>query len=132
MEKESKIILLADDDQDDQELLREAFLITAPGAILNTVSFGKEVLDYLRNAGDENLPALIILDYNMPDLNGAEVLQKLYADARYQHIPTVIWSTSDATLYKELCEQHGAREYFHKPHKFEDILELTRQMMRYC
>lgn len=128
MDTPSKFILLADDDLDDQELLKEAFRQAVPLVRLEAVSFGKEVLAYLHNCDDTDLPALIVLDYNMPDMNGAEVLDQLCRHERFQHIPAVIWSTSNAYSYKEACKKNGAREYFQKPHQFEEMLLLCRQM----
>lgn len=132
MQKDPKIIILADDDIDDQELLKEAFLRTQPDVEVHTFSFGKEVIDYLGSAEKPNLPCLIVLDYNMPDLNGAEVLDILRQDGRFDKIPAVIWSTSNAVLYRELCKKKGAKEYFHKPHRFEEVLQVSQRMLDHC
>lgn len=128
MDTPSKFILLADDDLDDQELLKEAFRQAAPLVEVEAVSFGKDVLNYLHKCPDNNLPCLIVLDYNMPDMNGAQVLSQLCLHERFRHIPAVIWSTSNAYLYKEVCKKNGAREYFQKPHQFEEMIRLCRQM----
>ena len=69
MNMEEKIILVADDDLDDQEMLEEVFLGIEKDALIHTVSSAKEALEYLRNCVPTALPCLIILDYNMPDLN---------------------------------------------------------------
>ena len=128
MNTPSRFILLADDDLDDQELLKEAFHQAVPLVGVEAVSFGRDVLAYLNKCSDNNLPCLIVLDYNMPDMNGAQVLDQLLRHERFQHIPAVIWSTSNAYLYKEACKKNGAKEYFQKPHQFEEMIRLCRKM----
>ena len=65
-----KVIFIADDDADDRELLEEAILSIENNTVVHAASSGKEVLTHLQNSQDKDLPCLIILDYNMPDLNG--------------------------------------------------------------
>lgn len=132
MDNKSKIILLADDDLDDQELLEEAFLQLERDAAIHTVSSAKEVLAYLQSCTEKELPCLIVLDYNMPDFSGAEVLRLLASHEQYKNIPAIIWSTSDSQIYKNICEERGARFYFHKPANFKDIAIIARQMLQHC
>lgn len=127
-----KTILLADDDLDDQQLLEEALLHVEPTAEIHTVSSGLEVFDYLQNCCEENLPCLIILDYNMPHLSGAEVLEKLCQLKRFLSVPKIIWSTSDAPQYREICKDNGAAAYFHKPPSFEGMIILAERMLGIC
>ena len=65
-------IVLAEDDIDDQELLAEAFSEIDPSIRLYTFSTGKKFLNFLDALPDEEIPDLVILDYNIPELNGAE------------------------------------------------------------
>jgi CheY-like chemotaxis protein len=130
MEKDIIPILLADDDADDQELLIEAFSKTEPRVQIHTVHFGKDVITYLDTLAESQLPDLIILDYNMPDCNGVEVLRQLNLVPRYYRIPAVLWSTSNADFYRESAQQNGARDYFYKPHRFDDVVQLSKTMLR--
>lgn len=132
MSSQSKFILYADDDADDQELLKEAFLQLETSAKIYTVSSGKETLDFLQTTERNELPCLIVLDYNMPDLNGAEVLNRICRDTRYSKIPKVIWSTSNSSYYKQLCKEKGADYYFTKPQNFKDIKEMAGKMLQLC
>ncbi len=132
MTSKGKIILYADDDADDQELLKEAFLQLETSARVHIVSSGKETLDFLKTTHRNELPCLIVLDYNMPDLNGAEVLNKICGDTRYDKIPKIIWSTSNSDYYKQLCKEIGADYYFTKPQNFLDIKKFAGKMLELC
>lgn len=81
-------ILIADDDAEDLELIEEAILSFEPNAQLHMVNDGKAAVDYLATLQDHNLPALIILDYNMPQLKGSEVLLHLGTQSRYNAVPS--------------------------------------------
>ena len=132
MNSPDKIIVVADDDLDDQELLQEVLLEIEKDAQVLTFSAGKEVLEYLQNCESKKRPCLIILDYNMPDLNGAQVTEIIYRDESYRQVPVLVWSTSNSPIYRLECEQKGARQYFYKPHDFEQIIEMAKQMLSYC
>lgn len=123
--------LLADDDADDQQLLAEALQRTNPHIILRAVSSVREALAYLKDHSSE-LPQLLIVDYNMPDYTGAEFLDILAAHPAYRNIPVVIWSTSDAEMFKSVCEQKGALQYFKKPEQFSDLLILSEALMQFA
>ena len=130
--KEPLHVLLADDDSDDLELLEEAFMGLESTVIIKKVSSGKEALTYLNSCSVEKLPCLVILDYNMHDLTGVEVLKKLYQNPEFKSIPVIIWSTSNAAVYKELSMKEGAIKYFEKPSNFEGIKKLALEMFNFC
>lgn len=125
-------ILLADDDPDDQELIINAFSKVSPAFNLHIVNDGKEALEFLSSSSDSKLPCLIVLDYNMPELNGAEVLQKLRNNKRYENIPKVVLSTSNNPVYIEDCLVKGANAYRVKPDNFNQLVLLAQEMMKFC
>ena len=129
MTLKQKIILFADDDLDDQELLKEAFLKIDDELIIHTESTGKEGLSFLENCTDEDLPDLIILDYNIPDMNGAEIFESINSNTRYRNIVKVVWSTSNSPLYRQICKDAGIDHYFEKPQRYQDILKLGQTML---
>jgi CheY-like chemotaxis protein len=132
MPEKQKFILVADDDQEDIELLSEAILQLECDAQLHTVTDGSMVIDYLNKISDGQLPSLIVLDYNMPNMNGAEVLEHLNNDPRYQKIPKVIWSTSNNSSYVKQCLEKGASSYFVKPATSKTLQEQAEQMLKMC
>lgn len=132
MPQQQKFILLADDDQEDLELLTEVILEIEKDTRLHTVNNGSMVLDFLQKAKDDELPSLIVLDYNMPNMNGAEVLEHLCKDERYQKIPKIIWSTSNNSSYIKECMEKGATTYFVKPATHKNLQEQAAQMLKMC
>ncbi len=120
-------ILIADDDDEDLELIEEAIRSVAPTAVVHMVKDGKAVLKFLDSQNGESLPGLVILDYNMPELNGAEVLSLIAQRGLYGAIPKVILSTSSAPLYIQECKKNGAAGFFTKPNtKVEFDLLVSR------
>jgi CheY-like chemotaxis protein len=126
----SRFILLGEDDIDDEELLKEVFTAVDPSYHLVFVNNGRKVLSTLTEM--ENLPCLIILDYNMPTLNGAEILKELQNNTRFKDIPKIIWSTSNSDTYKTHCLQLGARDYVIKPTSMQGLTEIARYMLSFC
>jgi CheY-like chemotaxis protein len=129
MNKKPATILFADDDLEDQEHLRDILLEIEPGLQLVTVRNGAEVIAWLDKCEAANLPSLIILDFNMPLLNGLEVLVKMRREEKFTHIPKVIYSTSDTSFHMEMCLQAGAKQYFVKPVDRNDLVAIARQMI---
>ncbi|MGN6438243.1 MAG: response regulator [Agriterribacter sp.] len=125
-------LLVGEDDIDDQEMLKEIFAENFPLYRLVFMTNGHELLEYTVDLQNENLPCLILLDYNMPGLNGAEILKELSTDDRYRNIPRIIWSTSGADTYKALCIEHGANDYVVKPSTIKGLIEICRYFLSHC
>jgi CheY-like chemotaxis protein len=130
--RENYTILLAEDDPDDQELIIHAFTELSPSFKLHIVNDGQEAIDFLSSTSDSKLPCLIVLDYNMPELNGAQVLQKLTNNKRYEHIPKIILSTSGNPRYIQDCLHKGAHAYRVKPDNFPELIVLAKEMLEMC
>jgi CheY-like chemotaxis protein len=128
----TKVILLADDDPEDQELLEEEILKLEPLAQIQKVDSGKEALNYLLTCSDIDLPCLIILDYAMPVLNAAEVLEQIANRARLQHIPKVVWSSSRQPEHVQSCRDKGAIDYFVKPNRMAELTVIAKKMLDLC
>lgn len=129
---EYKCILLADDDQEDRELIADAFAEIGMPDSIHFVEDGEAALGYLEGLSQTDLPSLIILDLNMPKLNGTQTLRALKADHRYKDITVVIYSTSINPLEKEACLLAGAHSYVTKPLLYKESLETARNFQRLC
>jgi CheY-like chemotaxis protein len=115
-----KNLLLIDDDEDDHE-----FFIEAVKDIDSTISCtgyfdGEKALKLLR-ASEAPLPDLIILDTNMPKLNGRQILAELKKDPKLKMIPVIMYSTFFASTDNDELAKLGAAHYLPKPSKFEDF-----------
>ena len=125
-------VLVADDDVEDSELLEEAILNIEPQAQVKHVLNGKKVIEFLNNCSHSELPCLIILDYNMPEMTGAQVLKWLCSQSRYERIPKVILSTSKSDAHINECKGNGALDYFVKPFSMTELEILTQKMLSLC
>lgn len=125
-------ILIADDDPEDLELVEEAILNAAPEAELHKFTSSITAIEYLDRASDASLPQLIILDYNMPELNGAWFLAAIKMKDRYRRIPKVVLSTSDAPLHIDECMRNGATEYIIKPDNMQALWALGKRLLNIC
>ncbi|MEO7982661.1 MAG: response regulator [Bacteroidota bacterium] len=128
----SKFILLGEDDPDDQEMLKEVFSSIDKSFILFFVNNGKEVLSALEKLKNDQMPCLIILDYNMPGLNGADILKEIGENNRYRTIPKIVWSTSDSDKFKKVCLEMGATDYVLKPSNVMDLEKIARYLLSVC
>lgn len=122
-------ILIADDDAEDLELMEEVIREVAPATELLKFSNGRMAQQYLESAATSALPGLVILDYNMPELNGAEVLLYMQNQDRLNTIPRVVLSTSSSSYSRRECLANGAREYIVKPDNINDLRILAHRLV---
>ena len=127
-----KFILLGEDDIDDQELLKEVFQSIDESFGIVPINNGKKLISYLSNLHDHSLPCVLILDYNMPELNGAQILEILKTQKRFDNIPKIIWSTSNSSDCKALCLKNGADDYIVKPSNMAHLVEVAKHMLSFC
>jgi len=128
----SKFILLGEDDADDQEMLKEVFASIDVSFTLFFVNNGSEILSALGKLKGDQMPCLIVLDYNMPGLNGADILRELSTNEGYKNIPKVVWSTSGSEKFRSLCLELGAIDYVMKPNNVTDLEKIARYMLSLC
>jgi CheY-like chemotaxis protein len=129
-------ILMADDDADDRELAREALAESRVLNDLHAVGDGAELLDFLRHQGryehqDTPRPDLILLDLNMPKLDGREALGVLKNDPKLRSIPVVILTTSRAEEDVARSYDLGANSFISKPVTFVGLVDVMRELGRY-
>ncbi len=130
-------ILLADDDLDDCLLAQDALRESRLSNDLRLVHDGEALLDYLFQRGAYSAPGaaprpgVILLDLNMPLMDGREALAQIKANPDLRRIPVVVLTTSqsDADIYKSY--DLGASSYISKPVTFSALVELLQGLGRY-
>ncbi len=120
-------ILMADDDADDRMLAERALRKGFPqSTVFRTVADGEELLAYLRGAPAEERPDLVLLDLNMPRMDGREALRAIKADADLCRIPVVVLTTSQAEQDVIRSYELGVNAFVTKPVTFEKLVEAMR------
>lgn len=125
-------VLIVDDDNEDLELMESSMLSTGQDVKLSLLPGGELVFKYLDNQPDSQLPGLMVIDYNMPAINGAQVVLKLNKIQRYRSIPKFILSTSNSEHHIRECMDNGADGYFVKPDTKPDLDKLAEKLLSYC
>jgi CheY-like chemotaxis protein len=125
-------ILLADDDAEDQTIMRDAVASLGSPDVLWFVSNGQQALQLLEENIAIGVPCLIVLDLNMPKMSGTQTLTTLKSDARFRQIPVIIYSTSINPLEKEKCLSLGAHSYITKPLSFKESVDTAKTFLQFC
>lgn len=138
MTRETPItVLMVDDDGDDRLLVRDAFRSGGFDTDLRFVADGEELFRYLRregqyaNAARSPRPGLILMDLNMPRMDGREALGRIKSDPALRGIPVVVMTTSDQAADVAACYDSGANSYITKPITFAGLVEVMRGLGRY-
>lgn len=135
--KETLVILMADDDDDDILLAQKAL---EKGKLLNplyTVHNGEELLDYLLRRGEFTdpvkapRPGVILLDLNMPRMDGREALKELKSHEELREIPVVVFTTSKAEEDIYRSYKLGVNSFITKPVTFENLIEVMQMLGKY-
>ncbi len=135
MQNPAFVVLMADDDEDDCLLVESAFQDMGIAHVLRFVEDGQELLDYLYNEGDfadpekSPRPDLILLDLNMPRIDGREALARIKSDPQLKNIPVLILTTSREERDIALSKHAGASSFLSKPEEFAD---LTDTLEKFC
>jgi len=128
------VILMADDDEDDQLMARDAFETNRLHNVLYFVKDGIELMDYLRRQGNFSdpstspRPGLILLDLNMPLMDGREALKEIKSDPELHSIPIVVLTTSSAEEDIIKTYEYGVNSFITKPVTFQGLVEAIKQI----
>ena len=126
------LVLYADDDQDDLQLIKDAFSKYSETVRLLTFEDGASILNYIKKLTSfEPLPCLIILDINMPGMNGKEVLRRIRQIHEYQEVPIVLFSTSTLPSEADFAMSFGAG-FVTKPLYTQQIDQLVEYIIQNC
>lgn len=128
-------VLIVEDNEDDYEATRRSFM---KNHFINPLSWSRsaeEALRVLRSAdalgGEGAMPDLILLDLNMPGMDGREFLEIIKAEEHLKSIPVVVLTTSSDASDIERCYQLGASTYIQKPVSFDGLTQAVRTMKDY-
>ena len=127
-------LLVVEDNDDDFLFTERAFKKSKFANPLVRTRNGEEALDYLYQRGqfaDAARPAMMLLDLNMPGINGYTVLEKIKSDASLRSIPVVVLTTSDDPRDIEKCYDIGANSYVHKPVDLPGFIEAIARLKDY-
>ena len=133
------VLLVAEDSENDRLIIEEVCREAGIQAELRFVEDGEDLLDYLRRSGiyaagsgrDAPSPSVVLLDINMPKLNGHEVMREIRADARLRTLPVVALSTSDSPRQITQAYALGVNSFLTKPARFQDFVDLMRRFAAY-
>jgi CheY-like chemotaxis protein len=120
-------IFIADDDSDDVYFVERAIRQLGMNISLKHFINGRELLRELHNV-KEDLPDLVVLDLNMPVMDGKETLKEIRQNGSLDTLPVIILSTSTYGGEKDACLKSGANKYYTKPYTFLKYLEILRQV----
>src|SRR5215213_7109302 len=125
-------ILCVDDDSDDLQLLHESLKGGQENYQVIEAYNGRQALDVLRQLkASGNPPCLVILDINMPVLNGKETLSIIKKDEQLKSIPVVVFTTSGSDMDKRFCHLHGV-EMITKPPNFQNFKSVVHKLLKFC
>ena len=135
--RDSVIILLADDDEEDRMLACDALAASRLSNEVYCVTDGEDLMDYLRCQGKYAPPAiaprpgLILLDLNMPKKDGREALREIKSDSDLKQIPVVVLTTSKADEDNLASYDSGASSFISKPVTFQGLVDLMKGLGNY-
>ncbi len=124
------VILYAEDDLDDFESVKEALEQLSGNCRLQHARNGEEAVEYLQQ-NQNDLPCLIVLDLNMPVMNGKEVLYWLKENEAFSNIQVIVFTTSSREDDVKLCQKYGCT-FFRKPTLYRDLLHIAQMMLQMC
>lgn len=131
------VILLADDDEEDRMLTRDALIESHLLNEVHCVEDGEELMDYLHQRGKYAPPALaprpgvILLDLNMPKKDGREALREIKSEPNLRQIPVVVMTTSKAREDVLQSYAAGANSFIAKSVTFAGLIEVMKGLGRY-
>jgi CheY-like chemotaxis protein len=125
-------ILVLEDSDEDFDTVREAAQSVGMPSVVKRATHGAAAIDMLCGPQGERLrPALVLVDLNLPGLDGREALQLIKNDAKLRHIPVVVLSTSNNDKDVMACYVAGANAYHVKPVRYEDHRALVQHILTY-
>lgn len=124
---DNKTVHLADDDEDDRQLMKEAFEEADPEVKVVESENGKELIDNMKNSDDLS-DSVVVVDMNMPKMNGLEAVAAIKADPELAAVPTVMLSTSDNPDLIRKAKEAGVDDFVTKPNSFQGLIDIAKSI----
>lgn len=121
-------ILLVDDDEDDRYIFQEGFVHAGCKKDFLQFESGTSLISHLEEASADEYPCLILLDLNMPIIDGREVLKTIKSNPKWSHIPVIVFTTSRLDKDRRISYELGANCFISKPSGYQDVLDITRSI----
>lgn len=129
----AKYLIYADDDHDDQQTVADMIARIDPALTVVAVDNGIGVLSYLDLLEERDvLPCLILLDINMPAMDGFKTLEKLKSKISFRNIPVILFTTSSHPRDIQLAKKLGAENLITKPFSLQGLRDITREFAEFC
>jgi CheY-like chemotaxis protein len=126
--KAKQQILIVDDDADDREIIKDAFVSGSFDMEYICLENGDRLVEHLETNSQH--VSLILLDLNMPGKDGRESLKQIKTSKRFHHIPVVVFTTSSSQRDQIMAYDLGANCFITKPDTFNKLLEITGCIMK--
>jgi len=128
-------ILIGEDDSDDRYLIQSAFdennFTDTIKFLVNGVEIVQHLEDVLNGSCPKHYPRFILMDLNMPKMDGKETLQKIKQHSEFQKIPVIIFSTNSNEQEMRRCYELGANSYITKPNNFDNLVKTIAAVRSY-
>jgi len=125
-----KTIYIVEDDIDDMLLISEAVKSADHNVKIISCEDGAELIEKIELSPNEQ-PSLILLDMNMPKMNGMETLEYIRSSPAFDHIPVVMLSTTDNFSLIESAYRAGVNTFYTKPVHYQDLKSIARQLTNF-
>ncbi|MBS1565900.1 MAG: response regulator [Bacteroidetes bacterium] len=125
-----KTVFIVDDDPDDRQIILDSFLENTAQIDYIFIENGEQLMNTLHQAGPDELPALILLDLNMPGLPGLQALKQIKNHSQFRDIPTIVLTTSQLEKDQDLSYKFGANCFVQKPGTYTELVNITHSILR--
>lgn len=127
-----RIVLHIDDDEEDRMLLEEALQKLDAKIRVQQAESGEAALSFLKQSKALGaMPCLIVLDINMPGMNGKEVLKEIKGDQELSSLPLILFTTAPEATYRELAKKENL-QLITKPLNSAELIQSARKMLQLC
>ena len=123
-------VFIVDDDADDRESIRDAFLENKHQQDYVFMKNGEQLLDHLNKGDTTNSQSIILLDLNMPGKNGISILREIKTNKTLQPIPVIILTTSSSEKDRDVSYESGANCFVTKPDSYQELIDITDSIAR--